>query len=646
MVSGANDRVALAYGFPQNRSVDNTVATYSMMAGLEGSIPGTDWTWEAFGSRGVTDTYTLQTGVWSLARIRTLLQAPGFGKGFIGQSNNATTRNQFGATTATCTTGMNIFALSWDQISQDCKNAIAAPLKNNQHVSQTIWEANATGTLFELPAGPLKAALGASYRKLNFAFVNDTITEQGASFLDMTIGIYPSADVHASYNVKELYGELLVPVLKDIPAIQSLSLELGARVSDYNTTGTSYTYKILGDWEVTDWLRLRGGFNRAERSPNAAELFLSPSEVFGVAGGPDLCSQNAVGTYAGSSANAAAPGNSAAAAADVVAVCRAIMENTGGPGTANQYYTQAAQPAGAGFAFVLQSGNPNLKPEKANTWTAGAVVRSPFTTPWLSRLRFSVDWWKIHLTHAIGVQSQVVKQLQCLSPTYNPSVAGAAGSAAKAAAAAASAACVGIRYNPLPALGIGTTDVTYTNSGEVDVSGIDGQLDYSVDVGPGTFTANVLLNYYLHYKSRELPTNPMIDYTGTLGTSQNALNAGAYRYRVLTTVGYSVGPVRASLQWQHLPSIRQEGSASVPDPSTYPITGYKAYDLFNLDVNYQVTGNVEIRAGVDNLFNKAPPLGGVNTTLPPTVAPPGGGFDARFYDINGRRFFIGANMKF
>src|SRR5699024_2126784 len=120
---------------------------------------------------------------------------------------------------------------------------------------------------------------------------------------------------------------------------------------------------------------------------------------------------------------------------------------------------------------------------------------------------------------------------------------------AQAQAAAANQYCAGIRYDPAPILGAANFDVTYYNSGEVAISGIDGQLDWAFDLGPGMVTTNVLVNYYLHYKSTELAANPMVDYVGTLGTSQNGLNPGAFEYRVLATLGYGIGPSRISLQW-------------------------------------------------------------------------------------------------
>ena len=80
-------------------------------------------------------------------------------------------------------------------------------------------------------------------------------------------------------DVKELYGELLIPVVADVPFIQQFDLSLGGRMSNYSTTGTSYTYMVNGDWQVNDWLRIRGGYNRAERAPNIGELFLAAQQT-------------------------------------------------------------------------------------------------------------------------------------------------------------------------------------------------------------------------------------------------------------------------------------------------------------------------------------------------------------------------------
>ncbi len=642
-VSAAEDPVELNYGIPEPRTTFNDVQTYNLTAGLEGTIPGMDWTWEAFVNHGQSTTYSRQTGTFSLARTRNLLNSPNFGYGFEASSNSESPRTDFGANFANCTGGMNFFTTPWDDISQDCKQAIRADLKNRSVIRQTVAEANLQGGLFELPAGQLRFAAGASYRELDYEFRNDTLTTQGSSYLDQAIGIYPSSDSTGFIKVKELYGELLIPVLSDIPFIQQFDLEVGGRMSDYNTTGTSYTYKILGDWQVTDWLRFRGGYNRAERAPNIAELFLSPQQTFGFNAVGDVCSQRSNYRI---SANPDAPGNTAEQAANVMAICRQIMENTGGPGTANAYYERLVsnQPApGGAFAWPSVVGNPNLQPEKADTFTAGAVIDSPFTGGALSRLRLTVDWFQIKLKDAIGVQSVGAKFQQCLDPFYNPAAATASAGDAQAAAAAASPLCQGITYDPAPVLGQGNTTVTYLNNGEVDISGIDGTLDWAHDIGPGTLTLNAVVNYYLHYKVRELAVNPFTDYTGTFGTNQNGLNTGAFEYRILGTIGYGMDNWRLGLQWQHLPATEDAGEATVPNN----IVGGPAYNIFHLNGSVNLSEDMTIRFGVENLFNKRPPLINYDTGADLSVGQlRGGSYNDNFYDSIGRRFYLGANIAF
>jgi outer membrane receptor for ferrienterochelin and colicin len=106
---------------------------------------------------------------------------------------------------------------------------------------------------------------------------------------------------------------------------------------------------------------------------------------------------------------------------------------------------------------------------------------------------------------------------------------------------------------------------------------------------------------------------------------------------LFTTLGYTIDAVHVGLQWQHLPAIAS-GTTN---------TGYPAYNLFSLNGSYAVTDNVTVRAGVDNLFDKWPAFGNVSTTANPAFFQlPGGGYNTTNYDALGRRFYIGANMKF
>jgi outer membrane receptor protein involved in Fe transport len=114
--------------------------------------------------------------------------------------------------------------------------------------------------------------VGYSTRENDYHFWNDTLTTEGRSFLDQALGLYPAQNSVGYIEAKEVYGEVLIPVLSDLPLIKRIDLELGGRRSEYSTTGASYTYKALADWRVFDWMRVRGGYNRAERAPNMAEL--------------------------------------------------------------------------------------------------------------------------------------------------------------------------------------------------------------------------------------------------------------------------------------------------------------------------------------------------------------------------------------
>jgi outer membrane receptor protein involved in Fe transport len=657
-ITQPNQTVPLRAEFPDNRETFTKVTTYNIVAGLQGKIPGTDWTWNLSLNQGESMTSTRQTGIYSLARARAVISAPNFGQGFNYTGNQAASSPGFGASSGTCTTGFDFFNVKGNanKVSTNCSSAIRADLNTKGSSQQSIVEANFQGKLFDLPAGELRGATGASYRKNSYTFINDGLLQKDRSFLDQSIGIYPSGDTIGSITAKEVYAELLVPVLKDLPFVRRLNLELGGRMSKYDTTGTSYTFKALGDWEVTRWLRFRGGFNRAERAPNIAELFLSPQQSFGFDTVGDLCS-NVLPHPA--SAN---PTTNPTGAADTRAVCEQLMKRDNGgvtPAAGFSYYgTWAAfQPTGPGFSFGSVAGNTQyrntvdgsiapLKPEVANTWTAGFVLNSPVTRGPLSRLRMTVDYFNITIKDPIGALSVGAAQQLCLDPKYNSLVVGAAADPAKAAAAITAPSCGFVKRNVDSGFGGSSLNsaamtTTYRNDGLVKLSGLDASIDWSSMVGPGTLFMNFTGNYMFHFKAKELGPNPLVDYVGTTGTGVKGLNYGAaFRYKVFGTVGYAYKGASLSLQWQHTPETRNYGSATTTTPAV------PNYDLFNLNGSYQLTRDIGIRFGVDNLFNKAPPITGVNTIANAATGQLPGGSFSYFTDIQGRRFSLGGSIKF
>lgn len=502
-------------------------------------------------------------------------------------------------------------------------------------MEQSIWQANFQGGLGNLPAGEVRAVVGLNYRENEYTFQNDTLVTQGSSFIEQAAGLFPAGSSAGTIDVSEAYFELLVPVLSDKPAVQQLDLELGGRASDYNTTGRSETYKILADWRVNDRLRFRGGFNRAERAPNVAELFLAPEQTFAFAAGGDVCSINNTQPW---SAN---PEQNPENWDDVVRLCGALMEASGNPNADEQFYgvsaetvasadpaavaagdvTTTAQGAGGSFLFPTTVGNATLAPEEADTWTLGAVIN-------LSNVRLSIDYYDIEVSDAIGEQSADIVMRQCADTAFNPDLD------------IASPFCE--RFNRDAAGFIGDLRRTFFNNGRFETSGVDLSVNWNVDAGPGQFNFDSLINVLIDLESAELATDPLTDFAGTFGPSQNGLNGSAYDYQALSTFGYSLDRLTLSLRWQHLPSIDAEIAASAPNTS---VLGAPAYNLYDLLGRYELRENVRLRFGIENVFNEEPPLMGRDPAAQlPSL--PGGSFNTNNYDINGRRVYFGATVDF
>ncbi|MGI4878849.1 MAG: TonB-dependent receptor domain-containing protein [Janthinobacterium lividum] len=613
-----------------DRTDSSDVFNYQILTGLDGKLPGTDWTWEVYGSQGQSRTNSYLTGFQSLSRYRTIITAPNWGAGFTQQGNAQ--QGGFGAATATCTSGLNPFDNV--PVSADCQAAIGANISTISDMRQTVVEGTATGSLFALPAGNVRAAVGADYRNNRFFFRNDNLTTQGESFQDQAIGLYPSGNSQGSIDVKEIYGELLVPVVKDLPFAKAIDLDLGIRYSDYNTTGGSVTWKASADWKVNNWLTFRGGYNQAERAPNVAELFQARQQVFAVAGGGDVCSTNNPLPYSAGAANTTNR-------AQVRALCATLMNQIDPTTSANFYGNPANQGAGAAFVFVSSQGNPDLKPEKAKTFTVGSVLSSPSDNAWFSGVRLSADYYNIKVSDAIGLETGDVIQQECFDTRFNPTLS------------ATSAQCQAITRN-VSIGSIGNLLGTYLNSGRFHTSGIDAQFDWAVnlrDAGtglPGSVSLNVVGNYLNSYKSAPLEVLAEQEYAGTFGPSnENGLQSGQYRWKTFTSLTYGVGPATLTLQWQHLPSIKPVEAVLNP---TSTFVGAPAYDVFNLSGTYAITPDVVIRAGIENLANITPPIYEYNSAPPAgTIAGGsigGSGSQGSFYDVLGRRFYIGVKAKF
>jgi len=654
IVSGAGDTFNFGPALLSEPRVGNTdTFTFNMTAGIEGDIPGIDWTYEVFVSHGEAETTSNMEGFYSLERMRAIMTLPDFGAGaeITGNEEYA----NFGAATATCASGINPY--DWASTTQDCWDAVSAPVKSRQIMEQTIWEANTQGPIADLPMGEMRGAAGISRRENNYEFLSDNVNTQGRSFNDQILGLYPAGESRGKIVAEEAYAELLVPVLKDLPFVKQLEFNLGGRRSDYNTTGVSYTYKAELNWRTTDFLRFRGGYNRAERAPNIAELYLARTSTFGAMSNGDACSMknrlsysaNPVYNddwtdivnlcsgmmneqsladddpdyefYGAQAADIIAYGNAnpVTGAADKEAYVTAMRDALGI--TADDW-DQQPNP-GFGWIWPVDVGNPTLSPETADTWTFGFVLDSFVENiPALMDWRVSLDYYSIEIADAIGLQTGDVVVQQCLDPTFNPT------------ADYTSPLCDGYKRNPETGA-LATLERTYFNNGRFKTSGIDMQINWGMEAGPGRVSVSTLINYLLKMESSELPTNPLVDYVGTFGPSGNGLNGNSFEWRALTTITYSMSDWDVSFRWQYMDKLEQTSGTNTPLP---------AYNMFDLMGNYRLKDNVSFRFGIENLFNKAPSL--YNRNMASETGMYGGSFSNQLNDVNGRRFYVGTKLYF
>ena len=577
-------------------TTDNTNDVYQALVGLKGNFGHSDWTWDVSASHGSTtvDSVGVQ-GYVDWRRWQQLLQAPGYGAGFNDGAGNS------------CSSGISPF-IDAATISKDCRKYIQYQYKNSLDQTQDIVEANIQGKVADLPAGELRAAFGANYRRNTLDSLVDPIygtnpqigVGTGASSM---VGTFSANSSSGASHVYELYGEALVPVLKDLPLAKSLELDLAYRYSNYAMSGGVSTYKASADWRLNDWFMLRGGYQRAVRAPNVTELFSSAQATIVIPAfdpcvnvGPFAIPPGPYGNNAGNPDQA-----------KVKALCTALTPGAA-PGLFNGY-------AGQGTPVLVGqlAGNANLKPEKADTFTVGAVFR-PTGLPWGSTMSASIDYYNIKIADAIQALDPNQTYELCFNafgtnPTYS----------------ASDPYCSILRRNPGNGLPSGVNDV-YQNQGGIKTSGVDVQVDWRVPVGPGSLDLNGVVNYLGDYKQSFLTGLAFVEYANTISSS-----AAYFRWRSLLTATYTVDKLMVGTRWRFTPRTRDVTCASKCQSPDTP--SYNVFDLFG---SYELTSKVRLTAGVDNLFDRDPPIvGGVlgNTNLGE-------------YDVIGRQFYMAIRAKF
>jgi outer membrane receptor protein involved in Fe transport len=492
----------------------------------------------------------------------------------------------------------------------------AVPRTDDVKNTELVATASVTGTLFTLPAGDVKTNIGAEYRREKSVDNWDPLTNAGLNSGNQT------PDTTGKFNVKELFGELDIPLLKDKPFFKSLSAQGQVRYSDYSTVGSVFSWNAGGEWSPMEGVRFRGNYAVATRAPNIGELYTAASETF--PGVSDPCD----GITATTAPNAGT--------AQIAAACRAIpgvaaaISNTG-----KFQYAQSDIQGVNGF----NSGNPNLKEEKGKTITVGTVLTPRF----LPGFSLTADYFNIKVSNAIALVSRDTSVTECLAlglPQF----------------------CNNVIRDPNTGFVV-TTNSRDENISALRTSGLDVNLHYSKALGwleDDKLDLNVLWTHTFTYKTQDDPSAPVRSGVGNIRYGE------VFRDKINAILNYSVGPFSFNWTMTFLGKMVDDPKTfDNPDPDganlDFLVNGVgldptlaasevkenhikaRVYNDFQLRAKVGENDRLEVFFGVDNAFDRRPPrlLDGLyygNITGTTTAAD--------VYDVYGRRFYAGAQVHF
>jgi iron complex outermembrane receptor protein len=434
------------------------------------------------------------------------------------------------------------------------------------------------GTFMELPGGPIGFAVGAEYRKEKSDSVPALEIQDGSSWNG------PVTPASGSFDVKELFAEVNVPVLKDAKYADRLSFGAAFRASDYSTVGQTNSWKLDTVYAPIRSVTLRATYAQAVRAPNIAELFSPETTTFNFI--VDPCDINELNN--GTSTREAN--------------CAALLTGLGIDPTT---FLPSDTPQATLFTEGTFGGNRELSEETATTWTAGVVLRPEFA----SGLTVSLDWYDIEIEDAINIpEAEELTQLCVDQPTLdNPY-------------------CPAVERDPDTGYIIGFT-VRPDNVASFHTAGLDVAIDYQIETdSAGAFRVQLVGGYL-----------DKLEFVSTPGAEvDNDLEEQYFpKFSATLDASWTRGPLTIAygINWfGKTDRFTREVLAGDPDYSDPRYFKMKEKWDHEISVAYDIGEHVNVYAGINNLFNQEPEF---------SVFPSG-------YPISamGRYFYAGAKMNF
>ena len=437
-----------------------------------------------------------------------------------------------------------------------------------------LVDASATGDLFALPAGSVQLAVGMQYRRETFSDRRDALSNN-----DDVIAQSKSADSDGSRNVKSVFAELYVPIFSSenaIPGFQRLELSLAGRSENYSDFGTATKPKVSMAWSPFDALLLRASHSEGFRAPTLAQVFVG--EI--------------------------------------------IRRNSGTPDPYRADVVGSPADLGDESRQVIRGGNANLGPEQAKENSAGFVFQVPF----LDGLSVSADYFKIRQTDVIDTYGEADQlaldyRLRTTGQGSNPDVVRLAVTPEDAARFVAwNATHPNDQRTP-----VGAVDFvrdTYINIAQRKVSGVDFGLDYKLrETALGNFTFKSNIAYFDKFEEQKDDASPSV--------GQLKIN-GLPRVRGMASVAWSRDRLSAGLRANYVGDMVDTSAPVREDGGNYRVSSYTTFNSY-VGIRLGREHKSYLRFGINNLFDRDPPLADEDRTYLDEDANPG-----RFFYVDWR----------
>jgi outer membrane receptor protein involved in Fe transport len=578
-----------------SRISHNRNLAYQVLAGFEGDVPWLDgWSWDLSYQYGRSELSRAYENDISNPRVQAMLDGcpPGSPAG--------------------CVAG-NLFGDG--NLSPEAPQFLRLDLGEEIETSQQVAAFSASGDLgagLAIPgAGAIGAAFGLEWRREESAsFPDRCFAEPGCS-----PGFGSAPPIRSHYDVREVFGELRVPLLEERRFAYELSFEAGVRYADYSTAGGVTAYKLGGSWAPAETLRLRAMFQRAVRAPNIFELAEpvrpSSSDVPG-----DPC----------------AAYNETTGGTTVSAELRDLCVATGAPASAftlrpSGDYTTAVPDAPEGVVNSFVGGNPQLGEERADTITAGVV----YEPRWAPELSLQLDWYRIELRDAIDSLAASDVLPGCYDAAHNPRFD------------PRHVMCRLVARDPLSGslfggASIGVSEIA-RNISKREVEGVDVQARYERELGRfGALEVSFLSSLLLHNDRRVAATFPLVRCKGTYSDACSGANPGV---RFVQRTIWSAGEFSVGYRWRFVRASAIGSEIACVEPFC------SISDTHFLDLTVEWTpadarwlSGSRLVLEIENLFDEDPPLVGSFGDVTSGNTLPG------LYDPLGRRITLSFTKRF